>query len=67
MSRYRYVLRCPHCKKVYANEYLKALLALSPFQASLCPKCGEVSGSFEKVVARPKLFGLLGWEVKEKE
>lgn len=65
MNRYRYALRCPHCKKIYANEYHQILYILSPYGPSLCPKCGEVSGSFEKVVVRPKLFGLLGWEVKE--
>lgn len=66
MSRYRYVLRCPYCKKVY-DEYRKVIYDLSAYNTSLCPKCGEVSGSFEKVVAKPKLFGLLGWEVKEEE
>lgn len=67
MSRYRYALRCPYCKKVYANEYLQAIYNLSKYATSLCPKCGEVSGSFEKVVAKPKLFGLLGWDVKEEK
>jgi len=67
MSHYRYVLRCPYCKKVYASEYLQALYHLSKYNTSLCPKCGEVSGSFEEVVAKPRLFGLLGWEVKEEE
>ena len=67
MSAYRYALRCPRCKKIYANEYRQALYILSEYSTSLCPKCGEVSGSFEKVVVKPKLFGLLGWEVKGEE
>lgn len=67
MSRYRYVLRCPYCKKIYASEYLQVIYNLSAHSASLCPKCGEASGSFEKVIAKPKLLGLLGWKVKEEE
>lgn len=67
MSCYRYALRCPRCKKVYANEYYNALHHLSEHWYSLCPKCGEKSDSFDRVAARPRLFGLLGWEVKEKE
>lgn len=65
MFRYRYALRCPHCKKIYANEYLKAVYNLSRCSTSLCPKCGEESGSFDRVIVKPKLFGLLGWKVKE--
>ena len=67
MSRYRYALRCPYCKKIYANEYYNALYRLSEYNTSLCPKCGEVSGSFDRVVARPRMFGLLGWEAKEED
>lgn len=67
MSCYRYVLRCPCCKKIYADKYYQALHRLSKYTTSLCPKCGEESGSFEEVVAKPRLFGLLGWEVKEEE
>lgn len=66
MSYYRYALRYPYCKKVYADECYNAIHDLSKFSTSLCPKCGEVSGAFDKVVVRPKLFGLLGWGVKEK-
>ena len=65
MSYYRYALRCPYCKKIYANEYYQAVYNLSRYSTSLCPKCGEERGSFERVIVKPKLFGLLGWEVKE--
>lgn len=64
MIRYRYALRCPHCKKTYANEYRNIFYNLSKYHTSLCPKCGEESGSFEEVVVKPRLFGLLGWKVK---
>lgn len=67
MSYYRYVLRCPYCKKIYANDCPLISYAISPYHISLCPKCGEESGSFEKIVAKPKLFGLLGWKVKEEK
>lgn len=67
MNHYRYALRCPHCKKIYVSEYRQIFYILSDTSTSLCPKCGEVSGSFDKVVVKPKLFGLLGWEVKEEE
>lgn len=67
MSRYRYALRCPYCKKIYANGYRQTIHNLSRHHTSLCPKCGEESGSFEEVVVKPKLFGLLGWKVKEGE
>lgn len=67
MCHYRYALRCPYCKKVYADDCYNAIHNLSRHSTSLCPKCGEVSGAFDRVVAKPKLFGLLGWEVKEEK
>lgn len=67
MSRYRYALRCPYCKKIYKYGYRQTIHNLSKYHTSLCPKCGEESGSFEEVVVKPKLFGLLGWKVKEEE
>lgn len=61
MSRYRFVFQCKKCKKVYTEYWNDVLRA-----AVLCPKCGSV-GSLKRVVAKPKLFRLRGWEVKEEK
>lgn len=62
---YRVALQCKHCKKVY-GEYACTVYKLSSWGISVCPNCGEID-ELKTVVARPRLFGLLGYEVKEKE
>ena len=61
MSRYRFVFQCKKCKKVY-TEYWKYVLC----DGELCAKCGSV-GPLKRVIAKPKLFRLRGWEIKEGE
>lgn len=61
MSRYRYVSRCRECKKIYTPYWNYVLDA-----DNLCPNCGAEE-KMEIVVAKPKLFRLKGWEVKEEK
>lgn len=64
MSHYRYVHQCDKCKKVYSRYNYITLNDL--FLYGVCPKCGA-EGKILRVIARPKLFGLRGWEIKEEE
>lgn len=64
MIGYRYVFQCKNCKKIY-TEYGKDV-CIAFRGAELCHKCGSV-GTFKRVIARPKLFKLRGWEIKEEE
>ncbi len=64
MSHYRYIHQCQACNKVYTNYSYQIHADL--YFYGICPKCGT-KGKFLRVVAKPKLFGLLGWIVKEKE
>lgn len=65
LSVYRVALQCKHCKRVY-GEYSCAVYKLSSWGRSVCPNCGEID-ELRTVVARPRLFGLLGYEVKEQK
>lgn len=60
---YRVALQCKRCKKVY-GEYSCSIYRLSSWGRNVCPNCGEID-ELKAVVARPRLFGLLGYEVKE--
>lgn len=65
LGAYALALQCKHCKKVY-SEYACGVYRLCELDKNICPNCGE----FDKlriVVARPRLFGLLGYKVKEEE
>ena len=59
MSGYRPVYQCKECNKVY-TVYYKCFAG----GIELCRKCGSI-GKIETIIAKPKLFGLRGWEVKE--
>ena len=62
MSKYQRAYQCDECKKVYSRD--KYLWINDLYLYGICPKCGH-EGLIHKVVAKPKLFGLLGWVVKE--
>lgn len=68
MKGYRNIYRCPECKKIGAKE--KDLTNDGAFMlfssVVLCKHCGKIIKP-ERVVGKPKLFGLLGWDTKEKE
>lgn len=66
LGAYAIALQCKHCKKVY-GEYFCIIYKLSPYgKKRICPNCGEID-ELRTVVARPRLFGLLGYEVKEQK
>ena len=65
ISVYDLAWQCKHCKKVY-GEYACTVYKLRPYGKSICPNCGEID-KLRAVVARPILFGLLGYKVKEKK
>ena len=65
--------RCPECKKVGAtktaltNDKLDSVFIwLFGKDEVLCRHCGK-EVKLERIFAKPKLFGLLGWDIKEKE
>lgn len=60
MSTYRLVNQCKKCKKVY-RSYAKC----NKHAVELCPKCGSVD-TIKVIIAKPKLFGLMGWKIKKK-
>lgn len=68
MKGYRSIYRCPECKKVgrniksITNDFNTFSLVLN--DTAICKHCGE-KVKFERVAAKPKLFGLFGWSVKE--
>lgn len=64
MSRYQRAYQCDECKKVYSRD--KFIWINDLYLYGICPKCG-CEGKICKVVAKPKLFGLLGWDIKEEE
>ena len=64
MSKYQLAHKCDKCKKVYSDY--KFLRLVDMYIDGICPKCG-CKGRIYKVVAKPKLFGMLGWKVKEEE
>ena len=64
MSKYQLAYQCDKCKKVYSRYRFICILDLYVY--GICPKCGH-KGRICDVVAKPKLFGLLGWIVKEEE
>jgi len=69
MKGYRNIYRCPECKKIGAkledltNDVCIALTAFN--RVVLCKYCGKVV-KLELVAGKPKLLGLLGWDIKEK-
>lgn len=65
LGAYRVAWQCKHCKMVY-GEHSCTVYKLSSYGKSLCPNCGEID-KLRAVVARPRLFGLLGYKVKEEE
>ena len=62
MNHYRYAHQCDACKKIYSNYRFITIYDL--YLYGICPKCGT-KGKIFKVVAKPKLFGLRGWKIKE--
>ena len=73
MTGYRRMYRCPECKKLGARKAdMTNDVPGSPFawlysgSAVLCKHCGK-EVELEKIFAKPRLFGLLGWDIKEKE
>ena len=61
MIRYRKVLQCTSCKKIYTN-YWKSIFNIGTY-CGVCPKCGS-EGNFRVVIAKPKIIRLFGWKVK---
>lgn len=65
MSKFRRVYRCKNCGKVYRDNCWFAVREfMGYFCCGKCGNFGEIGQEFSKVSARPKLFGLRGWEVK---
>lgn len=64
MIGYRRVYQCKNCKKVY-TEYWKEICVVSR-GIEMCHRCGSV-GTFKRVIAKPKLFRLRGWKIKEEK
>lgn len=62
MSKYQRAYQCDKCKTVYSRNKFEWINDL--YFYCICPKCGN-EGRISKVVAKPKMFGLLGWKVKE--
>ncbi len=70
MKGYRNIYRCPKCKKVAKDkEHLtndSSLFMLAFNGPVLCKHCGMII-KLERISAKPKLFGLLGWDIKGEE
>ncbi len=73
MTGYRNIYRCPECKKVGAkkadltnDDFNSVLVWLFGNNEVLCKHCGK-EVKLERIFAKPRLFGLLGWDIKEKE
>lgn len=70
MKGYRNVYRCPECKKLGARKAKMTNDISRPFEwlysdsKVLCKHCGK-RVELERVSAKPRLFGLFGWSVKE--
>lgn len=64
MSKYQLAYQCDKCKKVYSKDTFIWINDL--YLYGICPKCGS-KGRICKVIAKPKLLGLLGWKVKEQQ
>lgn len=71
MSKYRYVYKCEKCGKICRHTFSFRyydnscpLRWLSTYD--VCPRCGA-EDSMKEIVAKPKLFGVLGWEEQRKE
>lgn len=62
MSHFREVLQCRGCGKIYRSGYFPGLHA-SHLYDDVCGKCGA-KNELKYVIAKPKLFGLNGWEIK---
>ena len=60
--RYRKVLQCKSCKKIY-TEYWKDIFNIGQYNG-ICPKCGS-EGNFKYVIAKPRTIRLFGWKVKK--
>lgn len=66
MSKFRRVYRCNDCGKIYRSDYwLVVRGSMSFFCCGECGNFGEIGQEFSKVSARPKLFGLCGWEIRD--
>ena len=63
MSKYRTVHKCATCGKIYRFEYWPNLYS-GDIGHKVCGRCGT-RDAFYKVIAKPRLFGLLGWKEKE--
>ena len=57
------IYQCKKCNKIYRSDYwLKINNGGHIFGPDVCGGCGSVN-EMQQIPARPKLFGLLGWEV----
>lgn len=63
MSHYREVVQCKKCGKIYRTFYFPSLHSYYG-RGFTCGKCGW-HNYFTIVSAKPKLFGLKGWEPKK--
>ena len=64
MSKYRAVHKCDKCGKIYRSDYWPMFYA-GTIGSMVCGKCGT-RNKFVRVIAKPKLFGLLGWKEAKK-
>ena len=63
MSYYRQMSQCDNCKKIYRSDYFPTLHSQN-LGSMVCGKCG-CRDRFIRIIAKPKLFGLLGWRIKK--
>lgn len=63
MCYYREMLQCDNCKKIYRSDYFPTIHSCK-LGSMVCGKCG-CRNRFISIVAKPKLFGLLGWRIKK--
>ena len=64
MSSFRTAYRCKHCGKVFRSldAYSKDWYPALCIHPMICRNCG-VKDRPEYVSAKPKLFGIKGWEL----
>lgn len=62
MSHFREILQCAECGKIYRSFFFPTLHSINKY-AAVCGRCGA-KNKLNYVAAKPKLFGLKGWEIK---